>query len=480
MIRYTLLKNDVSKEGDGMTAIHSQNKKEEKLNLFFLTWPIFLEVFLFMLMGIADTFMLSALSDDAVSGVGAANQYLHIAILVLEVIGNGAAIVVSQYLGSKRYMEASKISALAVTLNLGVGLIISTVFLLFSKNMMAAMNLQGDVLAYAQNYLSIVGGAIFLQAIINSLAAIIRVHGFTKQAMFISLGMNLLHIAGNYMLIFGKFGMPELGVQGAAISSAFSRLIALIVFFWLLYRVMEYRVKLAYYFTLSKEYIGKILKIGIPSAFEQVMYQACQIVFLYYATYLGAESLAARQYATNISMFTYLFAIAIGMGTAIIVGRLVGGNEKDEAYIRVWKSVKWAIGVTLCMVILVITFRIQLMELFTDNPHIIALGATVLLLSIMLETGRTMNIVIINSLRAAGDAKYPVLIGAFSMVLMSLPLGYFFVFYLHMGLSGIWLAIAIDEWTRAIIMFFRWKSRAWENYALVKPETSEKSAPVQA
>lgn len=480
MIRYTLLKNDVGKEGDGMTAIHSQNKKEEKLNLFFLTWPIFLEVFLFMLMGIADTFMLSALSDDAVSGVGAANQYLHIAILVLEVIGNGAAIVVSQYLGSKRYMEASKISALAVTLNLGVGLIISTVFLLFSKNMMAAMNLQGDVLAYAQNYLSIVGGAIFLQAIINSLAAIIRVHGFTKQAMFISLGMNLLHIAGNYMLIFGKFGMPELGVQGAAISSAFSRLIALIVFFWLLYRVMEYRVKLAFYFTLSKEYIGKILKIGIPSAFEQVMYQACQIVFLYYATYLGAESLAARQYATNISMFTYLFAIAIGMGTAIIVGRLVGGNEKDEAYIRVWKSVKWAIGVTLCMVILVITFRIQLMELFTDNPHIIALGATVLLLSIMLETGRTMNIVIINSLRAAGDAKYPVLIGAFSMVLMSLPLGYFFVFYLHMGLSGIWLAIAIDEWTRAIIMFFRWKSRAWENYALVKPETSEKSAPVQA
>ena len=138
----------------------------------------------------------------------------------------------------------------------------------------------------------------------------------------------MIHIAGNYILIFGKFGFPELGVQGAAISSAVSRLIALIVFFWLLYRVMEYRVKLQYYFTLSKEYIGKILKIGIPSAFEQVMYQACQIVFLYYATYLGTESLAARQYATNISMFTYLFAIAIGMGTAIIIGRLVGGGEK--------------------------------------------------------------------------------------------------------------------------------------------------------
>lgn len=399
MLRYTLLKIDIGKEGTDMTAIRSKNGPTEKLSLFLLTWPIFLEVFLFMLMGIADTFMLSALSDDAVSGVGAANQYLHIAILVLEVIGNGAAIVVSQYLGSKRFMEASKISALAVTLNLVVGLIIRPVFFIF-KHMMMAMNLQGDVLTYAQSYLSIVGGAIFLQAIINSLAAIIRVHGFTKQAMFVSLGMNIIHIAGNYVLIFGKFGFPELGVQGAAISSAVSRLIALIVFFWLLYRVMEYRVKLQYYFTLSKEYVGKILKIGIPSAFEQVMYQACQIVFLYYATYLGTESLAARQYATNISMFTYLFAIAIGMGTAIIVGRLVGGNEKDEAYTRVWKSVQWAIGVTLFMVMLVVTFRTQLMGLFTDNPHIIALGASVLLLSVLLETGRTMNIVIINSLRA--------------------------------------------------------------------------------
>ena len=107
MLRYTLLKIDIGKEGTDMTATHSKNRPAEKLSLFLLTWPIFLEVFLFMLMGIADTFMLSALSDDAVSGVGAANQYLHIAILVLEVIGNGAAIVVSQYLGSKRFMEAS-------------------------------------------------------------------------------------------------------------------------------------------------------------------------------------------------------------------------------------------------------------------------------------------------------------------------------------------------------------------------------------
>lgn len=463
-----------------METIKSEQKPVEKLKLFSLTWPIFLEVFLFMLMGIVDTFMLSALSDDAVSGVGAANQYIHIAILVLEVVGTGAAIVVSQYLGSKRYLEASKISAMAVTLNLGIGLLISAGYLVFARSMMSAMNLQGEVLDYAEQYLSIVGGAIFLQAIINSLAAIIRVHGWTKQTMYVSLGMNVIHVIGNYLLIFGKFGFPELGVQGAAISSVVSRFLALLVFFWLLYQVMEYRVKFHYYISLSKEYIGKILHIGIPAAFEQVLYQGCQIVFLYYATYLGAESLAARQYATNISMFTFLFAIAIGMGTAIIVGRLVGANKQEEAYNRVLKSLKFALIFTLTMVLLVMIFRHQLIGLFTDNPDVIKIAASVLLLSILLETGRTTNIVVINSLRAAGDAKFPVLIGVFSMVLMSLPLGYFFVFQLNMGLPGIWLAIAADEWTRAIIMYFRWKSRKWEKYALVHPAgTEEQVQPVE-
>lgn len=459
-------------EGDILGTAHTEQGQGEKnqkgFNLFFLTWPIFLEIFLFMLMGIADTLMLSAISDNAVSGVGAANQYLHIAILLLEVIGNGASIVVAQYIGSRKFVEAAKISALAITLNLAVGLLISLSFVLFGGHLLQTLNLQGDILEHAKSYLAIVGGMIFLQAIINSVSAIIRVHGFTKEAMLVSLGMNVIHIIGNYALIFGNFGFPEMGVQGAAISSVVSRGLALIVFFWMLYRVMSVKLEFRFYIMLSKEYISKILKIGIPSALEQVMYQACQIVFLYYATFLGAASLAAKNYANNISMFTYLFAFAIGMGTAIIVGRLVGANEQTEAYHRVWKSVRWASGVTLFAVLLVIAFREPLMGMFTDDEEIIRLGVSVLLLSIVLETGRTINIVLINSLRAAGDAKYPLWIGMGSMVAMSLPLGYFFIFTLDLGLAGIWLAIAADEWLRAVIMYFRWKSRAWEKHALVK------------
>lgn len=452
----------------------SSNQKG-KLSLFHLTWPIFLEFFLFMLMGLADTFMLSSVSDKAVAGVGTANQYIQIAILLLGVVGTGASIVVSQYIGARKLFEATKIAALSVTLNLVMGLIMSGIFILLSKQMMKLMNLQGEVLQFAQSYLSIVGGFLFFQALITTVAAIIRVQGWTKQAMFVSLGMNVLHLILNYLLIFGNFGFPKLGVEGAAWSSVISRAIAAIVFIWLLTHALEVRVKLKNFFTWSNEFVGKILRIGIPAAFEQILYQITQIVLLYYVTYLGTESLTARQYAMNISMLIYLFAMAIGTGTAIIIGRYVGARETELAYKQVWSSLKSALIVSIVMVILVMSFRNQLMGIFTDNQEIIKIGASVLALSFLLETGRTINITIINSLRASGDARFPVKIGFISMICICLPVGYFLVFILDLGLVGIWLAISLDEWLRAILVLIRWKSRKWQRFALIPSDKNEKS-----
>ncbi|MGO0061609.1 MATE family efflux transporter [Brevibacillus fluminis] len=450
------------------SPIQKQND-QQSYHLAKLTWPIFLELLLFTLMGSADTFMLSGVSDRAVSAIGVANQYIFIAVLVLEVIGNGASIVVAQYIGSKKWREAAKISAVALTLNLAIGLLISAAFVLFGRALLQAVNLHGDLFDYAQHYLLVVGGGLFLQALINTLASLIRTYGFTKESMYVSFGMNLIHIVGNYLLIFGHFGFPELGVTGAAISTVISRGVAMLVFLWMLYRVMEVKMEKRDYVFIGKEHVGKILRIGIPSAFEQITYSACQSVFLYYVTFLGAESLASRQYAMNISMFIYMFSLAIGMGTSIITGRLVGAGRLEEAYKRVWSSLRWGLVLTVIVNVIAILFREQLIRIFTTDPEIIRLGSQVILLSILLETGRVFNLILISSLRAAGDAKFPVYMGLLSMVGMSLPLGYVLAFHFELGLPGIWLAIACDEWTRGIIMFFRWRSRAWEKKGLVSP-----------
>lgn len=459
-------------KGDSMEVktaeVQQEQSETQKFNLFRLTWPIFLELFLFSLIGIADTFMLSGVSDQAVSAVGAANQFMFIAILILEVIGNGTSIVVAQYIGSRRMQEAAKIGALAVTLNLMVGILMSVGFVIFGNSLLKTVNLQGEILAYAQTYTAIVGGGLFLQAIINTLSSIIRTYGFTRESMLISLGMNIIHVILNYLLIFGQFGFPELGVEGAAISTVVSRGLGVLVFFMAFYRLIEVKVELRDYVVMTKSYVSKICRVGIPSAFEQVTYHACQSVFLYYVTFLGAASLASRQYVLNISMFIYLFSVAIGMGTAIITGRLVGAGRKEEAYGRVWSSLRWGLLYTVIINTLVIIFREPIIGLFTKDPDIVRISTQVILLSILLETGRVFNIVLINSLRAAGDAQFPVYMGLISMVGISLPLGYVLAFHANLGLAGVWLAVAADEWIRGIVMFFRWRSRVWERKSLVE------------
>jgi putative MATE family efflux protein len=442
---------------------------QASLNLFRLTWPLFLEFLLFMLMGTADTLMLSGISDDAVSAVGVVNQYMFISILLMEVVSNGASIVVAQYLGARRAREASRIAALSITLNFALGAGVSAFMLLFGDGILARMNLQGPVLEQARTYMGIVGGFLFIQALINVFSSLIRTYGFTKQSMYVALGMNVVHVLGNALLIFGHLGAPRLGVAGAALSTVVSRTLALGVFVWLLYRVMDVRIAPRDHVAFSKELVGKILKVGFPCAFEQITYHACQTVFLYYVTLLGSVALASRQYANAISHYIFLFSLAIGIGTSILVGRLVGAERKEEAYHRVMKSLKWSVAITVLMDVVAILLREPLVGSFTDNADILQLTCQMIVLSFLLESGRSFNLVLVNALRAAGDARFTVLMGLLSMVCMSLPLGYFLVFTMNLGLAGVWLAVAADEWMRGIVYWHRWRSRAWARHSLVTP-----------
>jgi len=457
--------------------MHEEQRRDPpSTGLLRLTWPIFLELLLFMLMGTADTLMLSGVSDDTVAAVGFVNHCIFVCTLIMGVISHGASVVVAQYVGARRTREAARMVALSVTLNLLLGLTVSAGLLLFGNVFLNHVNLQGQVLADARTYMGIAGGFLFLQALINIFASMLRTYGFTKQSMSISLGMNVLHVLGNYLLIFGHFGFPKMEVAGAAISNVASRFVALVVFVWMLYRVMEVRMAPRDYVTFSKEYVRKILRVGVPAAFEQFTYQGCQAVFLYYLSFLGSSALASRQYAMAISQYIYLFCLAIGFGTAILVGRMVGANRTEDAYQQVLRSLKWSATLSILMDVIAILFREPLVRLFTDDGEIIRLTSQVIVLSILLESGRSFNLVLVHSLRAAGDSSFIALMGFISMACMSLSLGYFLVFQLNLGLAGVWLAIAADEWLRGIVFWFRWRSRAWARQSLVTPEEAPAAA----
>ncbi len=440
----------------------------KKMKLFSLAWPIFIETGLFMLLGFVDVFVLSRYDDVAASSVNAANQAISIATIVFTVISTAGAVMISQYLGAKKPERASRMAALSMTLHLLFGLIISGVFILFSNPILRFIGAKGQVLEYALQYLSIVGGFMFLQALMSSMTVIIRNHGMTKVSMFVTVGMNLLNTILDIFFVLGLAGLPRMGVQGVAIATTVSRALGVVVLAIVLFNKIE---KISIFKLLRpfpwKE-ISKIIKVGTPSALETFLYNVSQLVITSIVlNYLTQTELVAKTYVQNITMFFYMFAVAVGQASQIMIGHLIGAEKYEEANKQAHKSYGTALSVTMSVSLIGVILRYTLIGIFTDDKAVIALGAGILLINVILEFGRTTNLVVLACLRGAGDVVFPTVCALFSMIFISTLGSYILAVVFDLGIYGLWIANALDECFRGVFMIIRWKSNKWRTKRLV-------------
>lgn len=445
-----------------------KNTKENKLSLIKLTVPIFIELLLFMTLGFVDVKVLSKYNEFAGAAVGAANQIISIFAILFSVISAATAILVAQNIGAGRRKEVSKITAISIVFNLFIGGICSILVLAFSEKLLGWVGVQGEMLSFANEYLKIVGSFLVVQAILNTLAAVIRSHGNTAASTKVTGVMNIMNISLDLIFVLGLFGMPVLGIKGVAIATSASRVLGLILMLVLLFRNYENRDLFKYLKETKLEDIIKIVKIGGPSALESGNYNISQIVITnIILVNLGSLDFATKTFVSNIVMFFFIFAIAVGQGNQILIGHLVGEKKFDKAHETCMKSLKVAMALCLTMSFIGIIFRYKLIGMYTDNQYIIALGATILLLDIFVEFGRCFNLVIINGLRGAGDTIFPVVMAVISMWGTSTLGAYVLGVKFGLGLLGVWIAFAADEIIRGICMLIRWKSGKWRNKSFV-------------
>lgn len=442
--------------------------KDKKLNVFSITWPIFIETLLFMMLGSVDTFMLSHYSDNAVAAVGVSNQLISMINIMFGIVTGGTAIIVAQYLGAGDKKMASKATAVAIVFNFCFGILLSSGMAFASNKILALMNIRPELMGYALQFLGIVGGFMFIQAVMMTITAVVRSNGYTKISMFVTIGMNAINIAGDYCFIYGPFGLPVLGVKGVAISTTVSKTIGLIVMIFVLKKVVDKKFTFKNLRPFPVNILKNLLKIGIPTAGEQFSYNLSQLVITYFINMLSNEALTTKSYVQNIVMFAYLFSSAVGQGTQIVVGHLVGEGKKEEAYSQCIRSLKMAIVVCISISLIFVLTGRSLLSLFTANKEIISIGGIILVVDLFLEPGRATNLVVINSLRASGDVRFPVYMGVLSMWGVSVTFSYLFGIVFGLGLPGMWIAFAMDEWLRGIIMYFRLKGRKWQSMTLVQ------------
>jgi putative MATE family efflux protein len=445
-----------------------QEPRSVRKNLARLAVPIFIETLLIMMLGAVDTVMLSQYSDNSVAAVGVVNQLIMFAFLIFEVINIGTSVLCSQYLGARMHKNMVQVVGVSLILNLVFGLFVSAILHYGATSLLSMMGLRPELMEYGVSYMKIVGVFAFFQAISLTISASLRSANKAVYPMMVTVVVNILNIIGNYSLIFGKFGMPALGVEGAAISTAFARGVSMVILFVILFRKHIPRFPLSYFRPFPFVELKNLLKIGVPSAGENMSYSFSQVVLTYFINMLGNEALATRTYVVNIVMFVYLFAIAMAQGGAICIGHLVGERKIHAAYLLGKYVMRISILVSLVLSCIWALMGHTLFSWLTDNPEIIRLGTIILFIDVILEVGRAINIYATNALRATGDVNYPFYVGF--VVQWSVAVGCGFLFGIHWGwgLVGMWCAFVLDENLRGIIFVQRWNSLKWTKKGFVK------------
>jgi putative MATE family efflux protein len=430
-----------------------------------IAWPIFVEQTLRMLIGTVDTFMVSHVSDGAVAALGVANQVIVFFLIAFNFIGIGTSVVITHHLGAKDRAGADKIATNAIAVNTWLGAAFSSAVYFFALPMLHLMQLPASLMEYALPFLSLMGGTLFMESMNISMGAVLRAHGHTRDTMLVTLGQNLLNVAGNCITLFGLLGCPKLGVLGVALSGVVSRFIALVALAVLLDYHTHLQIRAKSFVSIHWNRVRRILHIGLPAAGEQICYWSAFIVVTTFIARMGPESLAVQSYTLQIQRFAMLFSFSIGLGTEILIGHLVGAGQFEEAYRKLLRSVRTGLILVTIVILCVAAAGPHILRCFTQDAAIIATGSLLLRMAIILEPGRVFNVIVISSLRATGDVGFPIQMAVLSMWLVWVPLAWFLGLKLGWGLVGVWIAMMTDEWLRGLLMYWRWKKRRWVKYA---------------
>lgn len=436
-----------------------------------ISWPIFMELSLHMGAGIIATLMLGHYSDDAAAGVGVANQLLNIFILVFNVTSIGATILISQSIGAKDYQRSRRLARSSFGINFWFGVIIGIFLLFFGGHLLDLFDIDGMVYEYGLVFIRICGVSLFLESISLALSATLRSYGYTKEAMFVTFMMDVICVIGNSLSIYGLFGLPVTGVEGVAWTMVVARVFVVVSLLILVYKKIDLKMSIKDIVRIKMEDVRDLFEIGIPSAGENLSYQFSQLVITGFIASMGDASLSARVYIMNISMVCYLFTISIAQGTQLLLGRYIGGRQFEKAFRRGIGTLRLAFISSLVVSFLIALIGEPVLGLFTVDPEIIAIGLPILWAIVFVEPGRAMNIVLMGSLKSAGDVRFPVVIGLISMWSIAVVFSYVLGVHFGLGLLGVWIAQGMDEWFRGIFAMRRWYRRPWERKYGVEQES---------
>jgi Na+-driven multidrug efflux pump len=435
--------------------------------LLHLAWPLFVELLLGISVGVVGTVLAAHVSDTAGAAFALSNHITGTLFILFRIVGAGVGVVITQNLGAGRRAGADAVALAVLGASTWIGGFTAATALFGAGPLLRLLNAPADVLPFAVPLLWALAPALLLDAWNASMASVMRAHLRARDTLAVMVAMHATHLllAGPLMLGLGPW--RGLGLTGFALALLVARLLALGLHLWLWRKRLALVPRRADWWRLPRTELAAVAHIGLPGAAENIAYRLGFMVSVAVAASLGAAALATHAYAMQISTLVLLFALATGLSVETVVGHLIGAGRLQQAHRLVRRALARGLAVSVIGAASVACAGPWLMRLFTADPAIIHAGTVLLWWTVLLEPGRTFNLVVINALRAAGDARYPVVAGAASMLvvlaggswLLGSDAG------LGLGLPGVWMAYAADEWLRGLLMWRRWATLAWVPHA---------------
>ncbi len=423
--------------------------------------PLIIEQFLTVLVGMADTIMVSQAGEAAISAVSLVDTVNVLLINVFTALANGGAVVAGQFLGHKNRNESCKV-ANQLLIFASIFSTVVMVFLIGLHNLIlhgAFGDISEDVMDSAKIYLLITALSIPFIAIYNAGAALFRAMGNSKITMVVTLIMNAINVIGNAILIFGL----RMGVAGVAIPTTVSRIIAAMIIIALLFNEKrDITLKGFFKCKLELSVVKKILYIGVPNGLENSMFQFGKIVVLSLVATFGTSAIAANAVGNTIAMFQIIPGIAIGMAMVSVTAQCVGAQDYEQVKYYNKKLIKIAYGAMLLINAIVVAILPLILKLYNLGTEAAEITQWIIIFhAICACLIWPLSFCIPNTLRAANDVKFCMVVSIISMWVVRIAPSYVLAGNLGLGVKGVWIGMILDWCVRSIFFVIHYKREKW-------------------
>lgn len=443
--------------------------------LLALVVPILLQNLLSSSLNFIDVFMIGRLGEVPIASVGSANQFFFIVLMLIFGMASGSAIFTAQYWGRKDIKNIRAIMGIGLTLTLGLAILFSAITLLFPNAIIHLFSTDPLVISLGGSYLRIIAATFIVVALTTSYSTVLRSTENVIYPMFASITGIILNTVLNYLLIFGNFGFPELGVVGAAYATFIARFVEMCIILTITYvQKLPAAAAITDLFNFTKTQLTIYLKKAIPVVLQSVGWAAGFSMYTVIYGHISTESLASYNIAGSIERICLIFFTGLGSACAIMVGNRIGAGEEEKA--RGFAQNFLALGIVIALLLssVLFLFRAPIISIYQigETSRIYMMG--ILFVMSLIMWARASNIIFnMGIFKAGGDTLFSMIVDVGGVWCIGVPIALITAFYFHLPVHHIVAWLMIEELVKMTIAYKRYFSGKWMHNLVSEAEKKE-------